>query len=356
MLSPIVLCSGAVFATEGSEAAPEDDEYTWEEAAEKMRPCEPVNLNKIGWFDRAHLLLSEGVCEQALWFDSFFGDIEENEPASSLVRLFQEVRWHKEDGWDFRPRISASFFLPRASRRLQLIIEGDGGNTNTAQRENDNLDPRSDSSFAAALRYTLKELERADLKVDGGVRIRGGTLDPFARLRLRYNIPLADNIVAKASQQLLVRDSDGWSETTKLDFDLLQRNVGYRWGNRATYGEETEGFEWEIFLARAEQLSYKAAYTVFLSFSGSTDDDPDEDRLVRHSERTRIGMNYRRSFYRPWMFYEIEPQLNWEREYDWDLNPAIVFKLEFQLGKSRRKSNYVAPSKAEGDPQQAGTE
>ncbi|GAA5218792.1 hypothetical protein ACFSJ3_01835 [Corallincola platygyrae] len=322
---------------------------SWEEAEQVIRPCQQNNVDKLGWFDRAHLLLSDGVCEQALWFDSFFGDMEQNETASSLVRIITEVEWHREEGWDFSPRISASFHLPRMNDSVRLIIEGDDGSTRSASREfNESSDLRGsddDRGLAAALRWTVRQVEDSDLDFDAGVRLRSGEIDPFTRLRYRYNYALRYDTVAKFTQQLRLRNSDKWSETTSLDLDHVRGSVGYRWANSATYGEETDGFEWEISFSRVKQLDRKSAYSTYISFSGATDEDD------KNTERWRVAGNYRRSFYRPWYFFEIEPQMNYEREYGWEWNPAIVFSVEMRFGKSRRGAGYRRmPTEEEAPP------
>ncbi|RCU43246.1 MULTISPECIES: hypothetical protein [Corallincola] len=326
-----------------------EDEISWEEAADKIKPCQQTETDQLGWFDRAHLLLSDGVCEQALWFDSFFGDIEQNEAASSLVRLINSVEWHKEEGVEFRPRISASFHLPRFEQDVRLIIEGDDGSSQSSSREyNESSDLRGnddDRGLAAALRWSIKQLDTSDLDFDAGVRLRSSEIDPFTRLRYRYNYALRYDTVVKFSQQLRLRNSDFWSETTRIDIDHLRGAVGYRWSNSATYGDETDGFEWEISLSRVKQIDERSAYSTYISFTGATDEDKE------NTERWRLAANYRRSFYRPWYFYEIEPQLNYEREYDWSWNPAIVFSVEIQFGKSRRKPKYRrGPTEEEQPP------
>jgi hypothetical protein len=339
---------GYAYATEPVTDPPTQD-IEWEDAEALIHPCEEEEYDQLGWFDRAHLLLSSGVCGQALWFDSFFGDIEQNEVASSLVRVINELEWHEKRGWDYSPRISASFYLPRMQRKARLIIEGDDGKTNSAAseygqpRELDNNN--NEGGLAAAFRWSLRQVKNSDIDLDTGVRLRSSAIDPFARIRYRYNYALRYDTVAKFSQQFLLRNSDNWSERSELAIDHLRGPVGYRWNNALTYGDETEGFEWEVSLTRAEQLDQKSAYTTYVSFSGATDQPETE------TERWRIAASYRRSFYRPWYFYQIEPQMNYEREYGWEWNPAIVFSIEVQLGKSRRnKSSYRLRPTAEEQP------
>jgi hypothetical protein len=60
---------------------------------------------------------------------------------------------------------------------------------------------------------------------------------------------------------------------------------------------------------------------------------------VNHPEWTidnyRVGTRYRRNFYRPWLFFEIEPEVTWPKKVDGHREPlfATTFLIEFQFGR-----------------------
>ena len=45
-----------------------------------------------------------------------------------------------------------------------------------------------------------------------------------------------------------------------------------------------------------------------------------------------MGLRYRRTLFRPWMFLEVEPSHQWRKETPWDSRaPAWVFTVRLEL-------------------------
>lgn len=311
---------------------------TWE-SAHQIQPCQTKPDDKLNWSDRTYLRLSNAFCSQARWFDSFFTSSEPdpNGKASSLIRLRMQYEWHDKEGMELKPRLSARFYLPKTEKKLKLIIEGGEEPENQVLRkEPDELkSSERQGGVSAAIRWLALNEKFWDVSFDGGVHLHHARLDPFVRSQVEYERPTTLNSVARVQQTFLVNARDFWTETTEFNIDRLHNNIGYRWYNRLEYGDETHKWEWQTSFIRAQQLNNKTALLGYLSFSGATGDAKDDE-----SENIRLGLNLRRSFYRPWIFYEIEPMLNWPRKYDRHLEPAIQLSFEIAFGKSRRQKQY----------------
>ncbi|SDI44154.1 hypothetical protein SAMN04488540_101413 [Ferrimonas sediminum] len=294
---------------------------------QEAEPDRPELDQELRWFDKAHTLLSGSAQSSALWFDDFFGPSDDADQASSHFRLRLQQEFVEREEDELRLRVSASYYLPKTSKRLKLLLESD--EQDDLSQVSDSLGADAEATTRAALRWIPINLDSWDLSVDLGASLSSG-LNPFLRSRARYFESVNDNTLLKLSQEVRVESNDGWSETSRLNLERVYDDHVYRWQNRARFGEETEGLEWVTSLSRIQWLDDKTAFSTFIAASGATRDDGDE------SEIRRLGFTFRRNFARDWLFYEVEPQLTWPRKYGFDTNIELQLTLEAQFGERRR--------------------
>ncbi len=276
------------------------------------------------WYDKAHELLSGSARRSALWFDHFFGPTDDADQASSHFRLRVQQEFIERESDQLGLRLSAAYYLPQTERRLKLLLESD--------EEDEELgDPFASSgegATRAALRWIPLDRKRWDLSVDLGASVDSG-VQPFVRGRARYYDNLDERTLVKATQELRLQSGEGWSETTGLNLERHYDGHALLWRNRLFYGEESDGLEWSSKLSRVEWLNERTAMSVFAAVSGATDD------AQTQSEIRRLGLTFRQSFLRSWLFYEVEPQVTWPRKYGFDTNLELMLTLEAQFGQRR---------------------
>ena len=331
----MAIVSGVTFATQAKTMLADqngDAQISWQESQQYLKPCEATAEENLAWYDKAHLQLSSSVCEQAIWFDRFLSPTAlDNDVASSLVKVKLQQRWHKKRGFRAEPKLSAYLNLPNTKKNLKLYIE-----SQFSRQEKDSIDdeqlisPSDEKGTSAAIRWMPWDQQAWDLALDVGARFDGGP-DPFTRAIARMSYPLSQQSVAKFSQELLLELQDSWSETSRFSIDYYADNRGYRWANRAKYGDQTDGMEWQVYLGTIRKLDHRTTLSCYVEVEGATD-----DRAGAQSENYKLGLHYRHSFFRPWLFYELEPQLTWPREYAYHFTPVLLFNLEVQLGRKRR--------------------
>jgi len=330
-----IICTAICLTTSDSWATPAkadsngDAVISWQESKQYLKPCKDVAEDSLPWYDRAHLKFSSSVCKQAIWFDSFFSpDLHDTEIATSLIKIKFKQRWHEERGFRAEPKISAYLNLPNTERNLKLYIESQFSDASDDGVSDDGLvSPSDEKGTAAAVRWTPEQRKAWDMAFDVGARFDGGP-DPFTRAIAKFSHPLGNDLVLKLSQELLLELQDSWSETSRLRIDRFQGSRGYRWYSRAKYGDQTDGLEWNIKFGIINKLDSRTTFSYYAEVEGATDDQPGEQ-----SENYKLGLHYRHSFFRPWLFFELEPQLTWPREYDYNITPVILFNLELQLGR-----------------------
>jgi hypothetical protein len=282
------------------------------------------------WLDRTHQTLAGSLDAFAQSFDSFFGDprSDEESRARTFLRLSFDTRYREDDGVDVKPSAHADIRLPRFSERVRLIVEGRSETAQAARTPDEGalLEPRvtDGNRVDIGLRYTFVERSRTNLSLSGGLRLDAPT-DPFVRARYRYLQPLGERSLARVTQNLFWQDDEGFGESTRIDLESrLAPDSLLRWSTSGLFSESSDGWEWRTEGDFFRRLSRRTALNFGVSAEGVT-----RPSAVVDSYRTHL--RFRRNFLRDWLFYEIEPELRWPREEDYDLTPGIILRLEAQL-------------------------
>ncbi len=250
-----------------------------------------------------------------MWFDSFFSDerIDENVRAGTRVRWQNDYVLTEGGIWQYTSNVRASFKLPKTKKNINLIFESE---------EEDRLDdvvPNTKEEVKAdlGLLYELTKSKRAKLSV----RVK---LSPSITFRYRYQLPITETFTTRFTQEWYRRDNiDG--TTSRIDFEKkLNDHFFVRQSNTVMHSEAYQGEEWSGSLVLYQHLSDKSALSYESSVQGITDPDT-------YTKNTRLGVRYRTNFYRKWLFYEVVPAMNWnkelitdEREKAWE----VLFRLE----------------------------
>ncbi|MDT8452102.1 MAG: hypothetical protein RQ936_05060 [Gammaproteobacteria bacterium] len=288
-----------------------------EEIREERKPniCDSLEGEGEGWIDDVHTYLSVEFCKPAVWFDSFFADkrIYEEGRAGTHLRWTNDYVLTEGGSWAYTSDVHASFELPKAKNKLHIIYEGE---------EDDRLRDvapvqQEPAKKDLGLLYAITQSEQANFSI----RLK---LSPSIVLRYRYTWPVTDTFTTRFTQELYRRDNlDG--RISRIDFEKrISKALYLRQSNSVMHSEGFEGEQRDSSLVLYQYLTEKSA----LSYESSTTMLTYPESYIKAS---RLGVRYRRNFYRKWLFYEIAPAKNWnrplptdEREQSWE----ILFRLE----------------------------
>ena len=165
--------------------------------------------------------------------------------------------------------------------------------------------------------YGITESDRSNFSV----RVK---LSPSILFRYRYEWPLTDTFTTRFTQEWYRRDNAN-GIASRIDFEkIIDSNLFLRQSNSVAQSESYDGKEWESSLVLYHRLSDKKALSYESSITGVTLPD-------KYTTNERLGVRYRHNFLRKWLFYEVVPAVNWNRELfiderstDWE----ILFRLE----------------------------
>ncbi|MEM9396819.1 MAG: hypothetical protein AAF991_05020 [Pseudomonadota bacterium] len=271
------------------------------------------------WVDSSHSFATNRAQALAQWMDDFFGaEVRDAERADTFVRAIAIDDWDNRDQHDFRFRVRGQVSLPKISERVDLIFSGEEAEQTLTEEER-----AAESDIGVRVNFSDGKRSR----LDGTVSLRSGPA-VLPGVRYRYQLPLGQQAWARATQRLQYHSEDGYRALTNFDLNrVLSDRSLLRWGGRLRYREDREFWDWNtgVFYRRwfDDHEDFPSAMEYYVTMSG-------RDQPATFATNYRVGMLYRRQFFRQFLFFELEPSYNWRRD-SFEEEREGVFGLVFRL-------------------------
>lgn len=282
--------------------------------------------------------LSGKITSFASYVDRFFGgDRHYQESNQSVFKLVLT----RVDGYGgnkkFELAARMSLRLPITEGKLRLLLETDPEKNITTEPikgqpvlpvlNNSVVVPRS---YAAAVRYEMKEESRWYYNTDVGVKFRGITSspNPFVRARGSYSAPLREWRL-KITETLFWFNTIGAGETTQFDLErIISTPFLFRASSNATWLNDKQNFDLRQDLSVYHTLSDRTALLYQLSVIGVSN--------PQLQVRDYVALIfYRHRLHQQWLFFEISPQLHFPLSENYKPSPALSMRLEVIFDDSR---------------------
>jgi hypothetical protein len=278
----------------------------------------------LGWVDSQHCMLSNRTTTTAQWFDGLFGHAADLGEAKIKLRITNDINWYEGEGLSAKIRFRASAILPNAKRRLRLIVSDD---EDTLHPERNQLTTGSvEPKTSAAIRWIPEYISRVKYSFDIGVH---STPDIYVRARAQRSWRVSDSTIINAIETLRYGVNEEAKSLTQLSLErLLNDKTVFRLGNALQYWQnepDPVGFRWSQDWSILHRLGQQKTISYGVIFEGTQN-----PRWQLNSDS--LFVLYRQSFWRSWLYYEIEPHLSRYREQNWDVKSSIVFRLEANFG------------------------
>jgi hypothetical protein len=304
----------------------------------QVDPCFTVHVEGDTWLDQVHGFVQDNTCEPAVWFDTFFVKdhvLLDVRPAT-LIILRNSVRWTERRGVDLVNTYRFRYRLPQIEnllKRAKVYIVSESPVDKFTTQPGQPVDPGVDPETGArkpivGLRADLYTQLRSLVSIDTGIKI---SLHPDAYIRMRYQYtkPFGDVYLFRFSEIAMWQTIEHFTNTVQLDLERKITTFTFvRWGNNVTYTEGTNGITWNTGISFFTELTPKSAISYDTNIWG-----------VNYPgwavQNYRIGSLYRRNFYRPWLFFELAPEVTWPKDESGRRNSTFAFiaTLEIQFGK-----------------------
>ncbi len=290
------------------------------------------------WLDQTQAYISESVCSSAMWFDRFFAnERDEAESVNRYIRLTTTAGYRKVEGFDTNIRLNGRIEFPNVEKKLHLLLQSEHdkdamdvlsqGNQSTHLLNKNN----SNKSNTVGLRWDVSQKARSAFSMNVGLRFNK-TINLRLQGRYRYTYPLEEDSLVRLTQSVFWEGSEGVGENTRVDVEkLLAPQTLLRFSQNLGVSEVSKGKEWLSEIALFHHFTKEQAGALTFWLSGAT--KPTDN--ISGLEETGFSVRYRQSFYRPWLFFEIEPHYRWVRKEfarNYQPSPGIIARVEIQFG------------------------
>jgi hypothetical protein len=177
-----------------------------------------------------------------------------------------------------------------------------------------------DDTFTAAIRVI--NVDEFSKFVDSRIGISGG--DIFAKVRAKIQTDTSKIHIFKFQPSIFYYLDDGFG--TRLFFEY-EYNFAAKRQFRANYSIRTSeafnGYRWRNGYYYLQQLDrYRATA---LGFVVNGEDNGDNGYQV---DNYTLSYRYRVNTYRRWLYFEIEPFIEWPEDHSYKATPGIAFRIE----------------------------
>ncbi|MCB1657913.1 MAG: hypothetical protein H6997_05715 [Moraxellaceae bacterium] len=276
----------------------------------------------LGWVDNQHCLVSYRATQTAQWLDSLFGQSEDSQDSIGRIRIINDLIWTEGHGLSGKTRIRASAKLPNAKRRFRLVISD----------EDDKLYPNSNTqtttqteSTSAAIRWLPNIASRVKYSVDIGAH----STDVFSRLRAQREWTISDNSIFRFRESLRYGLKSELKSVTQGEIErLLNDKTVLRLSSALQYWQnepDPVGLRWSQDNSILHRISSQKSLAYGLTIEGV-------QQPSWQVSSDRLFVLYRQSFWRPWLYYELEPQLVRDWTQHKDVTSLLVFRIEANFG------------------------
>jgi hypothetical protein len=278
------------------------------------------------WVDAGHAYATNRAQVLAQWMDDFFGaPVADAERANSFVRTIVVDDWDQLDGHDPRIRLRGQVNLPKISSRADLIFSGEESEQTLTEEE------RSQENDVG-VRLNLRDSKR--VRLDATLSLRSGPA-VLPGVRFRYQQPISENSWGRFTQRFQYHTEDGYRSLSNFDLNrILGDRSLIRWSGRVRFREEKDFWDWNTGITYrkwfADHENYPSAIEYYVAMSG-------RDQPEVYETSYRVGVLWRKQFFRDYLFFEVEPNYNWRRdEYEDERRGVlgIVLRLEIMLDES----------------------
>lgn len=275
------------------------------------------------WMAGFHQGVSNGVFQSAAWFDSFFmeeGDEQISPKTSARIKLGWEPK--SRDWSKLGARFKLKVRLPHFKDKVDLIF------SDSAEDQFENLPLESirtnqdlnEDSFAAAIRYIFKDKD--NFVTDTRLGISGG--DIFLRGRHKRTYTWSDRHSFKFEPAIYYYLDDGFGSRLLLEYDYqINPSEQYRVNYSIRGSASFHGIRWKHGFYHLKQLSNDQATVFGLQAEGERNGD--RGFFV---DKYTLSYRYRFRALKEWLYFEVEPIIEFPEEEGYDITPGIALRVE----------------------------
>lgn len=290
-------------------------------------PCKQKTNNSTtadeDWMQIMHGSVSDSVYQSAYWFDSFFSD-EDSERLSpqtnARIRLGWEPKRHDLGKFDARFRVKVR--LPHFKNKVDLIFSDDRDDElSQLPLETVRTQPDSaDENFSAAVRFIYSQ--DSNKLTDSRVGLSGG--DIFLRARHKRHLAWGGKHGFKFEPMIHYFIKDGLGARLLMEYNYqLKPHKQLRFNYSVNTSQAYSGLRWKHGFYYLKQTENNRA-----SFWGIQVEGKRNSEIGFSIDKYTLSYRLRFNAVKKWLFFEIEPFVEWPIEDHYTTTPGIALRVE----------------------------
>ena len=279
------------------------------------------------WLDEFHDSFSGALDDSALWLNEQFSDEhqQKNHDAKAWARVM--IGWEPKSGdlTKFPLKFKIKVKLPNLKRKVNLVFSDNQSEEfnrlplETSRPASDNLHSRD---FGAAIQLLHKSTEHSYFRSRIGI----GSGQLYARTSHRWKKKFNDKTLlnVEPSFEYYAKDGFGYRFLTELSYFP---SAGDEF--RAFYSiwdrQEFISPRWKKAIYHLNKFDAKNTLITGVLFNGVTQPDYRDEKIT-------FSARWRRHSLRKWLFFELEPFVDFERQDDYQSRLGIAFRVGGYFG------------------------
>jgi hypothetical protein len=297
--------------------------YSSQSFAQEVKNEQNIEENNEHWMQGLHETVTNSVYQSAQWFDSFFID-DANEQQSPRTTAKIRFAWlPKSRDWNnIESRFRLKVKLPHFQDNLSVVLSDESDDElNNLPLESANTNPRlEDEKFSLALSYT-KEKSRSRI-VDFRLGVSGG--DIFAKARRKQKFSYQDRHAFLVEPSVFYYLDDGLGAKLLLEYDYqLDPKSQFRINYSIRGSEEFSGIRWKHGFYQLKQINSTTASVLGIQVEGERNGD--RGFII---DNYTLSYRYRFNALREWLFFEVEPFIEFPEEENYTTTPGVALRIE----------------------------
>jgi hypothetical protein len=277
--------------------------------------------------DDTHKAVSQSINNAARWIDSFFDDDTYiAEDATTTLRLSQAIFLERGESPRFKTRVNVKIDVPRFKNKLNLFAGGEADDERTSDAPINSIQDTTNDPFAG-FQYFAKATNKQNLSLTAGVKFDSAELFIGPRLRRTFGLGTWN---LRFIQRVRWFTDSGWEVPTRFDLEtLFGDDLFFRNTVEGRWREEDDGYRYEIRPTLVQRLANRKA----IEYQWST---VFKTRPNHRLDQSVASIRFRRQVWRKWLFYEIDPQVAFRNDDDFDPKAGVTLGLEVVFGGKDR--------------------
>jgi len=252
-------------------------------------------------------------------FSSLFKDEIFDEAYTKSYALWKTTLKYDYKANTLKPFTSfrASLALPKTKNRVNLFIENED-----EEEKRRRGDYRDMTEGSIGLRYTFRVKNSMHSFASVGIHSYD---NPYllTHFWLPYEIGRWRN---RVSQSFKYSNAYHFEEETNFYFDrFTDEDTMFRIHLGRNSKHEIDGMGYYATLSYNKMTNFNKGYQIGVSTYGQTQP---ENEITKYS----LHGAYKQNVYRKWLYFEIEPRVEWEKQYDFEANYVLHVSIEIFFG------------------------